>query len=287
MKAADFKIRDPFVLPWKGTYYLYASDYMHDFIVRTSSDLENWSEPRKVTNLPGDFWATRDFWAPEVHDYRGSFYLFATMFSDTRNRGTQIFRADSPEGPFEPISEGPVTPADWMCLDGTLFVEDGQPWMVFCHEWLQVRNGTMCRIPLSQDLTHAIGEPVEMFAALDYDFVRRCPGVKLDPDGGYVTDGPFFHRCAGGELLMIWSSFGEKGYLQSVLRSDNGRLDGKWIPQELLFDTDGGHGMLFRDFEGQLRLALHHPNAGPERLKLFRLEEKDGTLRVLPEGEKL
>ena len=87
MKAADFKIRDPFILPWEGIYYLYASDYIHDFIVRTSSDLENWSEPRKVTNLPAHFWATRDFWAPEVHFYRGSFYLFATMFSETRNRG--------------------------------------------------------------------------------------------------------------------------------------------------------------------------------------------------------
>ena len=205
------------------------------------------------------------------------------MFSETRNRGTQIFRADSPLGPFLPISDGPATPEDWMCLDGTLFVEDGQPWMIFCHEWLQVGNGTMCRIPLSQDLTRAIGEPVEMFAALDYSFVRRCPGVKLDPTGGYVTDGPFFHRCADGSLLMIWSSFGEKGYLQSVLRSDNGRLDGKWLAQPLLFDTDGGHGMLFRDFAGQLRLALHHPNAGPERLKLFRLEEAEGTLRVLPE----
>lgn len=283
MKAADFKIRDPFILPWEGTYYLYASDYIHDFIVRTSSDLENWSEPRKVTNLPAHFWATRDFWAPEVHFYRGSFYLFATMFSETRNRGTQIFRADSPLGPFLPISDGPATPEDWMCLDGTLFVEDGQPWMVFCHEWLQVGNGTMCRIPLSQDLTQATGEPVEMFAALDYPFVRRCPGVKLDPKGGYVTDGPFFHRCADGSLLMIWSSFGEKGYLQSVLRSDNGRLDGKWLAQPLLFDTDGGHGMLFRDFGGQLRLALHHPNAGPERLKLFRLEEKDAALCVLPD----
>ena len=36
---------------------------------------------------------------------------------------------------------------------------------------------------------------------------------------------------------MIWSSFGEKGYLQSVLRSHNGRLDGNWIAQNLLFET--------------------------------------------------
>lgn len=37
-------------------------------------------------------------------------------------RGTQILRADKPEGPFVPLSDGPVTPADWECLDGTLYV---------------------------------------------------------------------------------------------------------------------------------------------------------------------
>lgn len=281
MKASDFTIRDPFVLPYNGVYYLYASDYTHDFIVYTSTDLENWTAPAKITNLPADFWATKDFWAPEVHFYQGSFYLFATMYSEHRNRGTQIFKSESPLGPFLPISDGPATPADWMCLDGTLFLEDGKPYMVFCHEWLQVQNGTMCYVPLSDDLTTPLAEPTVMFAAADYDFVRGCPAVRTFPGGGFVTDGPFLHRCGNGDLLMIWSSFGEKGYLQSVLRSDNGRLSGKWLPQNLLFETDGGHGMLFRDFNGDLRLALHYPNAGPEHLTLFRLKETQGVLSVV------
>lgn len=280
MKAQDFTIRDPFILPWEGTYYLYASDYIHDFMVCTSTDLENWTAPVKVTDLPRDFWATQDFWAPEVHYYKGSFYLFATMYSRDRNRGTQIFKADSPMGPFQPISDGPATPADWMCLDGTLFVEDDTPYMVFCHEWLQVHNGTMCYVPLSSDLSRTVGEPKVMFAAADYDFVRLCPSVGAFPSGGYVTDGPFLHRCQNGDLLLIWSSFGEKGYLQSVLRSDNGRLDGKWLAQDLLFETDGGHGMLFTGFDGQLRLALHHPNSGPEHLTLFPIKEENGILSV-------
>ena len=280
MKTTDFTIRDPFILPWEGTYYLYASNYTHDFIVYTSMDLENWTEPVRVTNLPTDFWATKDFWAPEVHFYNGSFYLFATMYSDLHNGGTQIFRSESPFGPFLPISDGPATPKNWMCLDGTLYIEDGRPYMVFCHEWLQIRNGTVCYIPLSADLAKPIGEPRVMFSARDYDFVRPCPGNTEFPDGGYVTDGPYFHRCANGDLLLIWSSFGEKGYLQSVLRSNNGLLSGKWLPQNLLFETDGGHGMIFTDFSDQLRLALHYPNSGPERLKIVCLKEENGALYI-------
>lgn len=277
MKATDFTIRDPFILPYEGVYYLYASNYTHDFMVYTSTDLENWTEPVLITHLPEDFWATQDFWAPEVHLYKGKFYLFATMYSKTHNRGTQIFRSDSPTGPFEPISDGPATPAQWMCLDGTLFVEDGVPHMVFCHEWLQIQNGAMCSVPLSDDLSRTLAEPRVLFHAGDFDFVEKEP----DRNTGLVTDGPFLHRCENGDLLMIWSSFGKKGYLQSVLRSDNGRLDGNWLPQKLLFETDGGHGMLFRDFCGQLRLALHHPNSGPERLTLFQLKEENGTLSVV------
>ena len=277
MKATDFTIRDPFILPYEGVYYLYASNYIHDFMVYTSTDLENWTAPVKITNLPDDFWATQDFWAPEVHLYNGKFYLFASIYSKTRNRGTQIFRADSPMGPFVPISDGPATPAEWMCLDGTLFVEDGVPHMVFCHEWLQITNGAMCSVPLSEDLSRPLAAPRVLFHAGDYDFVRKEP----DRNTGLVTDGPFLYRCKTGELLMIWSSFGEKGYLQSVLRSDNGRLDGNWLPQNLLFEADGGHGMIFRDFAGNLRLSLHHPNCGPERLTLFTLQEENGTLRVI------
>ena len=30
-------------------------------------------------------------------------------------------------------------------------VEDGQPYMVFCHEWCQMKDGRMCYAPLAPD----------------------------------------------------------------------------------------------------------------------------------------
>lgn len=277
MKSTEFRIRDPFILPHEGKYYLYAQNYPHGFKAYVSEDLVEWSEPVSIIDFPKDFWATKDFWAPEVHFYRGSFYLFASLMSETANRGTQIFKASSPLGPFEPISEGPQTPIDWMCLDGTLYCDrNGTPYMVFCHEWLQIQNGTICYAQLSEDLTHFVGEPRVMFAAHDFNFVQHI----TDDANNFVTDGPFFHRCENGDLLMIWSSFGEKGYLESVLKSDNGELDGHWIPQNLLFDTDGGHGMIFRDFDGNLKLPLHYPNSGDEHLMLFDLVENEGRLTL-------
>ena len=49
---------------------------------------------------------------------------------------------------------------------------------------------------------------------------------------------------------------------------------------EALFARDGGHGMLFRTFDGELLLSIHRPNVPPdERPRFFRVEEKaDGSL---------
>jgi len=285
MLLRDIYIRDPYILPVKDTYYLYGKSCRGDleFVAYSSKDLENWSEAKTVFSRPEGFWATKDYWAPEVHAYRGKFYMFASFKAEDRCRATQILVADSPEGPFAPLTSEPITPPDWECLDGTLYVDPkGIPYVVFCHEWLQVGDGTMCYAQLSEDLTRTVTEPVEMFAAHDFPFVKSVYRDKPS----YVTDGPCLYRCADGKLLMTWSSFAEhdqKGYFSSLLESESGELRGPWKQQKMLFDQDGGHGMLFHTFDGQLMMTLHCPNSFDhrERALLLRLEEKNGTLSIL------
>ena len=282
MKLSEIYIRDPFILPYKGTYYLYgkkAEDALN-FCVYESKDLKNWSNPITVFEPSADFWATRDFWAPEVHYYQGKFYMFASFKSEERCRGTQILVSDCPTGPFLPITQYPVTPEEWECLDGTLYVDQAeQPYMVFCHEWLQIKNGTVCYAPLSEDFRCFLEKPKKLFAAADYSFVR-----PTEENGEcFVTDGVFFYRSTENELFLLWSSVGEHGYLLSVLKSDNGELNGNWLAQPLLFEQDGGHGMLFRTFDGELKLILHTPNgpSGEERGVLFSVKEINGNLQVI------
>ena len=293
MRLSDINLRDPFVLVHEGRYYLYGTrgptcwGPATGFDVYVSADLEEWAGPVPCFENDGTFWADRNYWAPEIHPWRGAFYMFATFKSETRHRGTAILRADSPMGPFVSWSDGPVTPPDWECLDGTFFADaDGRPYMVFCHEWIQIGDGAICAMPLTEDLRAPAGEPVVMFHASEAPWCRS----KRHSSGmvGYVTDGPFFWRLADDTLLCLWASYSEGGYTQAQARSLSGGIEGPWEQVQPLFMKDGGHGMIFRSREGQLFLVLHSPNEHLlERPRFYPVEERDGLLALSasPAGE--
>ncbi|MFA6241864.1 MAG: glycoside hydrolase family 43 protein [Candidatus Hydrogenedentales bacterium] len=286
LALADFRIRDPFILPVpeEGKYYVYGTSVhlppASGFDTYVSSDLKTWSGPVPVFRPEPGFWATSSYWAPEVFVYKGRYYMFATFSSKKRNRGTQVLVADKPTGPFRVHSDGPVTPMEWLCLDGTLFIDDTQqPWMVFCHEWLQVRDGEICAMKLSPELDRAIDKPVLLFKATDAKWVVESGSGEHK---GFVTDGPFLHRAKSGGLMMLWSSFGKGGYKTAVATSDSGNLLGPWKQgKRPIFEEDGGHAMLFTSFDGALLMSLHAPNRkSGERARLFRADEAKGTLRL-------
>lgn len=188
ISRADLYIRDPFILPDPATetYYLYKSmtvrlkdgQSRRGVCAYVSKDLETWNGPTPVFHFPAGFWADRSIWAPEVHKYKGRYYLFVTFTSKDElptpqgrpqnvKRATQILMADSPAGPFKPFANRPHTPEDWMSLDGTLWVEDGVPYMIFCHEWVQITDGTMELVQLTDDLSGVVGKPRTLFKATD------------------------------------------------------------------------------------------------------------------------
>ena len=293
MRTGEIQIRDPFVVPMKdgGLYYMFGTTDKNcwlppgtGFDCYKSRDLEEWEGPIEAFRPPEGFWATKNFWAPEVHAFNGRFYMFATFKAERRYRGTQILVADSIEGPYKPLVDGPVTPHNWECLDGTFFVDDGgQPWIVFCHEWTQVHNGSICAMPLSMDLKAAAGKPVFLFDATEAAWVQPIKDWPEEGDGGrhsmpaYVTDGPSFHRLENGTLAMLWSSMGGQGYAMGVALSESGKVSGPWKQvDEPLWKKDGGHGMIFQTLEGQLMMAFHAPNTTPDERPLFVEIEVDG-----------
>ncbi len=276
IRRSDIQMRDPYVFVENGLYYLYGTtdpDCWHGapvgFDVYIGDTLESFEYAGRAFAPSPGFWGTQNFWAPELHKYRGMYYLFASFKAPDRRRATSILRSPSPTGPFALFGDDSVTPPEWECLDGTLHVDTaGDPWVVFCHEWVQPGGGTVCARRLKADLSGAAGDPVTLFHASDAPWsnrVRHSSGIE-----GYVTDGPSMVYPAKGGLLMLWSSLCETGYAIGLAVSDNGNVLGPWRQQDkAVFSGDGGHGMVFRGLDGALRLAIHTPNKTPNERPVF------------------
>lgn len=272
------KLRDPFVLAENGMYYMYGTDWV---CYKSNGDLKHWTKSQKELVVRPDECDGNE-WAPEVHKFKGKYYMFTTYHSSkTNRRGCTILKSNEPDGPFVEITNGHITPHDWDSIDGTFYLdENGQPWMAFVHEWVTTDDnvGRMAIAKLSDDLTHFISEPIELFRADAPVWARNG-----------VTDGCFMYKTKDNQLLMLWSNFCEQGYCVGIARSKNGKIDGEWVQDDnLLFSReisgqyDGGHGMIFTDFNGQMYLSIHSPNSpAGDRLEkpvLIALSEENGTV---------
>ncbi|MCQ2446175.1 MAG: glycoside hydrolase family 43 protein [Clostridia bacterium] len=288
LKKEEINIRDPFVLLVEGKYYMTGTAGADAwtggsyFPVYISDDLENWEGPVRAFVSPEGFWATDNFWAPEIHPYKGAYYMFASFHNPEKNRASQIMRAEKPEGPYE-VWSSPITPDDWYSLDATFYVDEaGQPWTVFCHEWTQIGTGEICAVKLTDDLRGTVGEPITLFAASEAPWVTPNEEKLIAGKKCMVTDGPFLVKDEGG-LTMFWSSFSNGNYAEGMAVSESGSVLGPWKQiAEPLFEKDGGHGMLFKTKEGKLMFSLHRPNLNPmERPCFFELKREDGRYKIV------
>ena len=260
MRKEEINIRDPFIVYEDGVYYLYGTRAkglgckVGGIDVYISDDMTEWSDPIECFDSEKYGLNREANWAPEVYKYKGRFYMFATFTQENGLRGTYSLRSDSPRGPFVPHSKGALTPKEWECLDGTLYIdEEGVPFLVFCHEHTQLIDGTICYVRLNEELDSPVGDAVTMFSASSYE------PVDAQPNGHYITDGPFMYRSMTGELFMLWSSYIKGVYSQFAIRFKNKKLGLDFEHVKPLLLNDCGHGMIFSD-DKNTYLVYHTPN---------------------------
>lgn len=294
-------VNDPFILADKvtHTYYMTGSGGS----MWKSRDLHNWEGPYSYMEIDTTSWMGPDpmIWSPELHYYKGKYYCFVTFTNmavvidkitercDVPRRGTHILVAEKAEGPYRSMSETPYLPEEWSTLDGTFYIEDGVPYLVFSHDWMQQENGEIKYIRLADDLSYTIGEATTLFTGSDGPWTREMQSIGELTFGmslrGYVTDGPFLFRTESGRLGMLWSSWGVKRNVQGVAYSLTGRLGGAWEQQEQpLVAEHAGHGMLFTTFDGKKLLVLHSQslgeNPGPRRPMLLEVDITGDLLKI-------
>lgn len=286
-------VADPFILADEATHTYYMTG--SGGTLWKSTDLRTWEGPFSYIEIDTTSWMGSDplIWAPELHHYKGKYYCFATFTNaeivvdtvpercDVIRRGIHILVAEQAEGPYRPMSETPYLPEEWSTLDGTLYEEEGVPYLVFNHDWMQLEYGQIKYIPLTADLSRSDGMATALFSGSDAPWPREMRSIgELTfgmPLSGYVTDGPFLFKTGTGRLGMLWSSWSNKRYAQGVAYSLSGRLEGPWEQQAApLVPENAGHGMLFTTFDGKELLSLHAQplgeNPGPRRPRLLEVD---------------
>ncbi len=307
LDLSDLILRDPYVFADEDSqkYYIHGNALINKnnpqkneiekgkaLYCYESRDLKKWRLVGKSFKAPKNWWGKRDFWAPDMFKFDDKYYIIATFSNDRvigkwfnnpnrdlKFRGCAVLVSDNPEGPYKPLTDKPITPENWMCLDGTIFEEDDKLYLLYCREWVEVGDGEIYAQEISRDLKKCVGKPIKLFSA------SQAPWVQPVKKGAYVTDAPVVNRSKDGSLFMTWSSRGEvnsKGqYVIGLAYSENNKLLGKWIHSEIPLNADdGGHAMLFKTFTGRHKISYHAGNSFPERtvIKNFRYTDRDAII---------
>ena len=115
-----YGIGDPYIMKYRGTYYLYCSTKDNNTGVKcwSSKDLVNWSDAITCSTDP----ITKTAYAPEVVYWNGTFY----MYTSPGGNGHYVLSSTSPTGPFTVIT-GNLGKS----IDGDVFINDDAKWYFY------------------------------------------------------------------------------------------------------------------------------------------------------------
>jgi arabinan endo-1,5-alpha-L-arabinosidase len=212
---------DPFVLKWQGEYYAYGTgdraiqEDGHVFPVLHSLDLAHW---KYLGGALKPFEAAGSaYWAPEVVEREGRFYLYYSLAGpegDETHR-LHVAVADHPAGPF--VDAKPLLPNEGFSIDAHPFQDpaDGQWYLFFAKDFFEGRAGTaLAAVRLSADMVSTIGPVTTILRpSADWQIYERDRSLYgRQWDAWHTVEGPGLVMHNGRYYLMYsggnWTSAG-------------------------------------------------------------------------------
>lgn len=192
---SNVQFGDPYVLYTQGMYYMYGTGGGADkgFAAYSSKDLVNWKREGQVYfhdnkngwSDPGAAWSGA-YWAPEVYEVKGKFYLFySAQWKVNNSNELENFRigvavADKPTGPFIDLANKPIFDPGYPIIDANVFFDsNGKAYLYYSRvaykhpvkteiaDWAkkngwfkEIQESWVYGIELKDDFAGVIGEPV-------------------------------------------------------------------------------------------------------------------------------
>jgi arabinan endo-1,5-alpha-L-arabinosidase len=192
---------DPFVLRVGRTYWAYgtapASADGTEFPVLRSEDLATWKHVGHALRPRPDA-RGHNFWAPEVAEKDGRFYLFysSSPKNNDEHHRIRVAIADSPQGPFEDAGDA-LMPDAGFSIDAHPFRDPrtGRWYLFFATDYTgEEPFGTGLAVaPLADDLLSVTAPPrIVIRASCDWQVYERQRNYKGRVwDAWHCVEGPF------------------------------------------------------------------------------------------------
>lgn len=222
----DVAFGDPYVLKASdGIYYMYGTGGARDgFRVCSSNDLVHWQEEGQVYwGNTDSSWTLSHFWAPEVYEVDGKFYMFFSAqwkwnpTNELENFRIGVAVADKPTGPFREMHDRPIFDPGYPIIDANLlFDNDGKMYLYYsrcCYknpvdsevaDWARdqglfdfIEESWVYGVELKADFSGVIGEPVLLLRP-----PLRMDDKQAEWESRSVTAGEVNRRWTEGSTIF-------------------------------------------------------------------------------------
>lgn len=249
------KFGDPFMLHASdGRYYMYGTSLADGFEAFVSDDLQEWSPCGQVYKGGADNqWNVDCFWAPEVYERFGKYYMFYSANSrhnptdEEENFRIGVAVADSPAGPFKDLYNRPVFESPYPVIDANVLFDDesGKCYLYFsrcCYKhpveseiadklkkegkFDCIEESWIYGVELKPDFSGIIGEPELLLAPPTTLADSQAEWESRSATSGEAnrrwTEGSYIFRH-GDRYYMMYSAnfFGGGHYAVGYATSDN------------------------------------------------------------------
>ncbi|MBC8485105.1 MAG: family 43 glycosylhydrolase [Bacteroidetes bacterium] len=291
---------DPYILKASdGLYYMVGTGGVKDgFKMYSSSDLVSWNDEGRIYRGNTDTsWSIANFWAPELYEYNGKFYLFFSAdwrenpAGELENFRIGVAVSDSPTGIYVDLFNRPVFDPGYPIIDANLLFEEERIYLYYsrcCYknpveselaDWArkeglfdEIEESWVYGVEMQPDFSGIIGEPQLLLR----------PPVSLDDrqtewESRSVTSGEVNRRWTEGSYIfkesdryyMMYSSnyFGGKNYavgyatsespLGPFIKAENNPVLEKNVETGGIV-TGTGHNSVTTAPDGQSLLCVYH-----------------------------
>ena len=260
------KIGDPFVMRWNGKYYMYATSGFKGFYCWVSEDLNTWSKPIVCYEGGDRSFGNAMFWAPEVFEFDGRFYMYYTahwkIYQQEQLRiGVAV--ADRPEGPFLDVhDQKPMFDFGYGVLDADVLKDGDKSYLYYStaganHIVDGNKESQIWVIELGQDHVSVKGEP-RLILKPEQDWEMRQP-----ENHQYWNEGPLVLKKDDRYYMMYSANF----FASPYYGIGGATADSPWGPFEkyeenpILATSDRisgpGHNSVVQDENGNYYCVYH------------------------------